>query len=329
MTLAEREAYPRKRTQGRSDRNAYISYSSITRKLEINKPKNKIREKEMVATKNRWGDLLEEDEELPPSSTSGPDAKGVVTTVDYYRNDKGEVMKRTTKSRVVKIEKKIYESALDRRKAWRKFGDAATERATDAITGRANEDVPFERIRQKREEETKKPDFQMAMAGTDNKAAAISLRDMLYKRRMERQLLAAKGLLELERPPDEDGAPAGSLGPAGSKPGSWVPPSLRARAGGGGDADAIAQKRRDENSVRVTNLSEDVTEQDLFELFGAFGHVQRIFIAKDRETGESRGFAFVNFVHREDAQRAINKLDGYGYDNLILSVSWAAPREPK
>ena len=89
------------------------------------------------------------------------------------------------------------------------------------------------------------------------------------------------------------------------------------------------QKRRDENSVRVTNLSEDVTEGDLEELFGAFGQVQRIFIAKDRETGESRGFAFVNYIHRDDAQRAINKLNGFGYDNLILDVSWAAPREPR
>ena len=156
-----------------------------------------------------------------------------------------------------------------------------------------------------------------------------------------------------------------------------------------------AQKRRDENSVRVTNLSEDVSEDDLYELFGAFGHVQRVFIAKDRETGgraaalsarsmpslpstlgverpahaghkalgrgclrsadagldglqhaclcstrparcarcapagESRGFAFINFTHRDEGQRAINKLNGFGYDNLILKVEWAAPREPR
>ena len=89
----------------------------------------------------------------------------------------------------------------------------------------------------------------------------------------------------------------------------------------------MMQKRRDENSVRVTNLSEDVVEQDLLDLFGRFGHVQRIFIAKDRETGESRGFAFVNFARREDAQAAIDTLDGFGYANLILSVSWAAPRD--
>ena len=45
------------------------------------------------------------------------------------------------------------------------------------------------------------------------------------------------------------------------------------------------QKRRDENSVRVSNLSEDVTEDDLADLFGPFGPIQRIFVAKDRETG--------------------------------------------
>jgi translation initiation factor 3 subunit G len=36
--------------------------------------------------------------------------------------------------------------------------------------------------------------------------------------------------------------------------------------------------------------------------------------------------AFVNFVHREDAEKAISKLNGYGYDNLILRVEWATPR---
>ena len=56
----------------------------------------------------KWGDLLEDEEELPPSTTTGPDAKGVVTQVEYYRNEKGEVMKKTTKTRVVKIEKKVY-----------------------------------------------------------------------------------------------------------------------------------------------------------------------------------------------------------------------------
>ena len=167
------------------------------------------------------------------------------------------------------------------------------------------------RQKQTQEEKSKATDFQAAMAGSDKSVIVGSLRDMLYKKRMERQLLAAKGLIAApERPPEEgDGAL-----PAAGKAGGWVPPSLRGRVGGGGEGggEAMMQKRRDENSVRVTNLSEDVTEEDLLELFGPFGPVQRIFVAKDRETGDSRGFAFVNFVHREDGTRAIAKLDGYG-----------------
>lgn len=283
----------------------------------------------MVST-SKWGDLLEEEEELPPSTTTGPDAKGIVTKVEYYRNEKGEVMKKTTKTRVVKIEKKVYKVAQDRRAGWRKFGEAATERATDSVTSQTPDEVQLERIqrqKQTQEEKSKAADFQTAMAGSDKSAIVGSLRDMLYKKRMERQLLAAKGLIAApERPPDEDGPSGSGLPPAGSgKPGGWVPPSLRNRIGGEGGGE-VMQKRRDENSVRVSNLSEDVTEEDLAELFGPFGPIQRIFVAKDRETGESRGFAFINFIHREDALRAISKLDGYGYDNLILSVSMAAPR---
>ena len=44
-----------------------------------------------------------------------------------------------------------------------------------------------------------------------------------------------------------------------------------------------------------------------------------------RETHQSRGFAFINFFAREDAQKAIDKLDGHGYDHLILSDTWANP----
>lgn len=106
--------------------------------------------------------------------------------------------------------------------------------------------------------------------------------------------------------------------------GAYVPPSMRRGAERPGGSDM--RRRSDENSVRVTNLSEDTREPDLLELFQTFGHVIRAYVATDQKTGMSRGFGFVNFVNREDAQRAINKLNGYGYDNLILRVEWATPR---
>jgi translation initiation factor 3 subunit G len=46
------------------------------------------------------------------------------------------------------------------------------------------------------------------------------------------------------------------------------------------------------------------------ELFRPFGPISRVFLAVDRTTGENRGFAFVNYVYREDAERAIRNLNG-------------------
>lgn len=110
---------------------------------------------------------------------------------------------------------------------------------------------------------------------------------------------------------------------AGATKGAYVPPGMRAGAERTG---TDMRRRNDENSVRVTNLSEDTREPDLLELFRPFGAVSRVYVAVDQKTGMSRGFGFVNFVNKEDAQRAINKLNGYGYDNLILRVEWATPR---
>lgn len=85
----------------------------------------------------------------------------------------------------------------------------------------------------------------------------------------------------------------------------------------------------DAYALRVTNISEDVTEQDLQDLFRRFGHTTRIYLAKDRVTQESRGFAFINYSNRQDAETAIAKLNGHGYANLILRVEWAKPREER
>ncbi|KAI3877121.1 hypothetical protein MKX03_027647 [Papaver bracteatum] len=74
-------------------------------------------------------------------------------------------------------------------------------------------------------------------------------------------------------------------------------------------------RRNEENSVRVTNLSEETREPDLLEMFRRFGTVSRVYIPVDRRTGVSRGFAFVNFVNKEDAERAINVLNDKLFKN--------------
>ncbi|KAL9938384.1 hypothetical protein V8E36_003007, partial [Tilletia maclaganii] len=62
--------------------------------------------------------------------------------------------------------------------------------------------------------------------------------------------------------------------------------------------------------MRVTNLTEEAEEDDLRELFSRFGPVTRVFLGRDRETGACKGYAFVTFEIREDADRARQKVDG-------------------
>ena len=57
--------------------------------------------------------------------------------------------------------------------------------------------------------------------------------------------------------------------------------------------------------------------------------MSRVFLAVDCNTGENRGFAFVTYHVRDDAERAMATLNGYGYDNLILSVQWVQAKEPR
>lgn len=57
-------------------------------------------------------------------------------------------------------------------------------------------------------------------------------------------------------------------------------------------------------------MSEFADEQDIRDMFTRFGHVTRVFLAKDRETGRAKGFAFVSFADRTDAVRACEKMDG-------------------
>ncbi|CAN0128139.1 unnamed protein product [Heterosigma akashiwo] len=114
---------------------------------------------------------------------------------------------------------------------------------------------------------------------------------------------------------------------ASGGPGKYVPPSMRGGAGARANRGAASMDsgEREFPTLRVTNISEDTGEDDLKELFNPFGRVHRIYLAKNRETMQSRGFAFVSFYNKADAQRAMDELQGYGYDHLILKIEWAKP----
>jgi RNA recognition motif-containing protein len=77
----------------------------------------------------------------------------------------------------------------------------------------------------------------------------------------------------------------------------------------------------------VGNLSFDTSSQDLEQMFGEIGTVESTNIIEDRETGRSRGFAFVEMSSQEEGQNAISQLDGKEIDGRQLKVNEAKPRE--
>jgi RNA recognition motif-containing protein len=79
-------------------------------------------------------------------------------------------------------------------------------------------------------------------------------------------------------------------------------------------------------NIYVGNLSPDTTEGDLREAFAAFGQVATATIVKDRFSGESRGFAFVEMPTRTEAQNAINGLNGKMLKGRTMNVNEARPR---
>jgi RNA recognition motif-containing protein len=79
-------------------------------------------------------------------------------------------------------------------------------------------------------------------------------------------------------------------------------------------------------NIYVGNLSREVTEDELRQAFEPFGQVTSVNIIKDRYTGESRGFGFVEMATKSEAQAAINGLNGTSLGERTLSVSEARPR---
>ena len=79
----------------------------------------------------------------------------------------------------------------------------------------------------------------------------------------------------------------------------------------------------------VGNLAFDNTENDLRDLFGAFGTVSEVNLIMDRATGRSRGFAFVTMATPEAAQAAIAGLNGKEVKGRSLTVNEARPREER
>ena len=79
-------------------------------------------------------------------------------------------------------------------------------------------------------------------------------------------------------------------------------------------------------NIYVGNLSYEVTEEDLRIAFEPFGQVESVNIIKDKYSGQSKGFGFVEMPSAEEARSAINDLNGKELKERTLNVNEARPR---
>ena len=76
----------------------------------------------------------------------------------------------------------------------------------------------------------------------------------------------------------------------------------------------------------VGNLPSTVNENDLREVFQAFGEVSRASVIKDKFSGESRGFGFIEMPNKDEAQKAISMMNGKDLKGRTATVNEAKPR---
>jgi len=255
-----------------------------------------------------WADI-DEDDRLPlPPPTEIVGKNGVRTVVEYSYNESKQRVKTMTKVRTFAFKKRVYHCAQERRKTWKKFGDCADvpPGPEDNITYVSFDPVVME--------DPNAVDDQTAEEKDADIAATIkaSFGKGAWRKKREDGDESTK---------DQEGEEGGTKG--------YVPPHLRGLSAGvplpQRESGGSRFGRDDGHTLRVTNIGEDIVEADLQDLFRPFGRVLRVYVAKDRVTMQCRGFAFVTFLRKEDAERAQKKLNGYLYSYLVLSVEWAKP----
>ncbi|PMD23116.1 putative eukaryotic translation initiation factor 3 subunit G [Hyaloscypha hepaticicola] len=284
-----------------------------------------------VANRPDWADDEELDDTandaLPPQTVT-TNKDGTKTIISYRFNEEGKKVKTTRRIRFT-THKEVVNPRVAERKQWSKFGLSAKDGAGPASdTTSVGENIIF------------RPSTNWRKDAKEEKTEAGSMKDKLKDKKVKCRICNGEHFTarcpfkDTMAPVGEEGSADVAAGPAdtvegpgglGSGKSSYVPPHMRngAAASGGDRMGGGKYERNDESTLRVTNVSEMAEEQELRDMFERFGRVTRVFLAKDRETGLAKGFAFISFQERTDAAKACEKMDGYGFKHLILRVEFA------
>ena len=284
--------------------------------------------------KSSWADEVEEEGTegaLPPPTEEIQNGFKIITEYKYNDDDKKIKVVRT-----FKIERMIVSKTIALRKTWKKFGQSKNDKpGPNPATTVVAEDVYMQFISNKEEDNKPDEDALEKLKGMGEKGVVKCRKccgDHWTTKCPFKDTVLPGGKIMDEKKAESSGGPVGAgtgmaPGDDKSKPqnSKYVPPSLRDGSNKRGDSMSNARSRDDTIAIRVSNLSESTTEADLEDLVKHFGPIHKLYLAKDKVTGQCKGFAYIHFKYRQDAANAIQSLNGHGYDHLILNVDWSKP----
>ncbi|KAJ2723242.1 translation initiation factor eIF3 subunit g [Coemansia sp. Benny D115] len=278
-------------------------------------------------------DELEEQQQLLPEREIVQNDDGTKTVMEYRFNDDGKIVRMTRRIQERVVQERVN-AAVAERKKWAKFGaekgsppgpNIASTTVGEVVWLKLSQyaaqqkQQELDALEQEKKATVKSSHIRCRRCNGLHYTAKCPYKDTLLPMDEITGAAAAEGAAGDD---DKSSAVAG----AGAGGSSYVPPHLRAGANRGGAAGlggASSSGRDDMPTIRIANLSEDTRKEDVEQLCRPFGSVFRVFLATDRNTGACRGYAFVAFYDHDSAERAISKLMGYGFDNLILTAEWA------
>lgn len=256
-----------------------------------------------------WADA--EDDIPVPEITTNSD--GTKTVVSYRLNAKGQKVKITQKIKEVKVKERVHPSIAVRR-GWLKYGkEKHTSPGPDTRTTQLGEIVELKLAASWKEMEKKEEDER-----AEEKA------NLVGTKRLKCRTCGSALHLTFQCPFKDTLGPEAS-GEAGAAEAlestKYVPAHLRAGA-------PTREERDDSCTLRVSQLNTMVNEDMIRgELFGKYGPLQRVTLITHRDTGESKGFAYVTFHSESAAQKALDDLNGKGFYSLILRLEWSKKKK--
>ncbi|XP_017144393.1 eukaryotic translation initiation factor 3 subunit G-2 [Drosophila miranda] len=273
----------------------------------------------MKPIKTSWADEVEADymDGLPPSKEYTQGNLKFVT--EYKYNEDGKKVKVV---RTYKIEKQTVPKVVARRRNWSKFGDSLLDKPGPCSqTTMVAEEVHMVFISSKELEQAQDQEPQMEPGKKIARCRICNGEHWSVNCPYKGTSMDSKTLMESKATAAADAAVSDA-----SKTGKYVSPFLK--EGGCAIGGGIGAKPwvRERSAVRISNLSESMTEADLEELVKKIGPHTKLYLAREKNTGLCKGFAYVHFKFRQDAAAAIEILNGHGYDHLILCVEWSKPQ---